>query len=271
MKDKVSITIDRMLLGEVDRLVDHVSIKNRSHAIEYLVRRAVGERRAAVILCGGAPELLRLGRGYRPTVELNKKKLIEYTLEKLSDNQFKRIFIVGRKQVLTAVFEAVKGGADYGVEIDYVEEKASKGTAASLRLIRERVTTPFLGVYGDVLITKARIDELWDAHLKTNVLATLILNSSPAPSKKGIVRLEGSRILNFTQKPKQAEVYIGFSSMFVAEPDLLSFPGDWLELDVFPELAKRGLLGGYVSSEAEIHIHTAKDALMASKLVQQGV
>jgi len=266
MKDKISITIDNRLLREVDKLVDHINIKNRSHAIEYLVRRAVGERRSAVILCGGPPELLRVGNTYRPTAKLGKKRLIEYTLEKLSDNQFKQILIIGKKQVLTAIFEIVKGGADYGVDIDYIEERTSKGTADSLKLIKNRISNPFLSVYGDVLINKVRINELWEAHIKNSFVATLILNSSPTPSKKGIVRLEGSKILNFTQKPKQADVYIGFSSMFIAEPELLYFPGDWLEVDVFPELAKRKLLGGYVSSEADIHIHSLKDIAKAKQM-----
>lgn len=52
-KSKISITINEKTLKEIDFIVDNVYIRNRSQAIEHLVKNALGENKAAVILLGG--------------------------------------------------------------------------------------------------------------------------------------------------------------------------------------------------------------------------
>ena len=85
-----------------------------------------------------------------------------------------------------------------------------------------------------------------------------MLTTSSEPSKKGTVIMEGSKILKFTQKSK-SDIYLVFSPIFAASPDLLEYPGNSLEYDVFPQLAEKGLLNGHLSSEKEIHVHTPSD------------
>ena len=260
MKEKVSITIDAELLDGLDKLVDHIYIKNRSHAVEYLVRKSLGGSKSAVILAGGPPEMLRISKTeLRPTANIRGAPLIELQLRKLAENNFNSIFLIGRKEVLSAVFESLGSGERLGIKVNYVEEHESSGTADSLRLLKGKVNGPFLVVFCDILFDKMNINELWESHVKHNSIATLILTTSPTPSKKGIVKLEGTKILDFTQKPKHADVYIGFSSIFVAEPKIFDFEGASLEEDVFPRLARMGFLGGHVSSEKEIHIHSKED------------
>ena len=54
-------------------------------------------------------------------------------------------------------------------------------------------------------------------------------------------------------------IYLVFSPIFVAEPQIFEYNGASLEFNVFPELAEKGLLNGHLSSEKEIHIHSKKD------------
>ena len=114
-------------------------------------------------------------------------------------------------------------------------------------------------VFGDIIFNKINIEELWNQHVRQNAIATLMLTTSPMPSSKGIVKMEGIKILKFEQKPKHSDIYIGFSSMFVAEPEILGYRGHSLECDIFPKLAEKGLLQGHLSSEKEVHIHTKED------------
>ena len=67
--------------------------------------------------------------------------------------------------------------------------------------------------------------EKWFLHLKRKGTATLLLTPTPDPSKKGVVRIEGSKILEFIQKPKDSEVYLGFASIFIAQPEILEYSG----------------------------------------------
>ncbi len=260
MKKKISITIGDKLLTEIDNVIDGINIRNRSQAIEHLVDSALGENRVAVILSGGQEKLLKIGSGeYRITAKVGNSSLIEEAIKKLRSSNFRTIFIIARKKILTQLFSLLGDGSSYGVEVNYVEEVKSKGTAESLKLLKGKVKSNFLVVYGDIFFKKVRIEELWNDHLRQNAVTTLMLTSSATPSKKGIVKIEGSKILNFIQKPAKSDVYIGFSSIFVSGPEIFAYEGNSLERDIFPVLAEKGLLNGHLSSEKEIHVHSKRD------------
>jgi len=260
MKQKISITINREMLKRIDSVVDNVIIRNRSQAIEHLVNNSLGENKTAVILAGGDENSMKISSSeYRITAKLNKTTVVEKAVKKLRQNNFKNIFIIARSNILTSVFDILKDGSSYDVKINYVEEKESNGSASSLRLLNGKINTSFLVVFGDIIFDKINIEELWNQHIRQNAIATLMLTTSPTPSKKGIVKMEGIKVLKFEQKPKHSDVYIGFSSMFVSEPELLGYRGHSLEYDIFPKLAEKGLLQGHLSSEKEIHIHTKED------------
>ena len=86
-----------------------------------------------------------------------------------------------------------------------------------------------------------------------------MLTTSSKPSEKGTVKVEGNKVLTFTQKPKKSDIYLVFSPIFVTEPQIFEYSGASLEFNVFPELAEKGLLNGHLSSEKEVHIHNKKD------------
>ena len=259
-KTKISITINQKTLQDIDSIIDNIYIRNRSQAIEHLAKNALGENKTAVILLGGPEEHLKISKDeYRPTAKLKNISVIELALKKLRENNFKTIFVLARHILLTRLFEMLKDGTDYGVKINYIEEKLSNGSAESLRLLKGKISTNFLVVYGDIIFSKINLEELWNDHIKQNAVATIMLATSSKPSEKGTVRVEGNKVLTFEQKPKKSDIYLVFSPIFVAEPQILEYSGPSLEFDVFPELAEKGLLNGHLSSEKEIHIHTKKD------------
>lgn len=260
MKSKISITISDKLLKEIDSIIDNIYIRNRSQAIEHLINSALGENRVAVILSGGEEKSLKISdKEYRITAKINNSTLLEEAIKKLRNNNFKTIYIIAGHTILTDIFSLVGDGSSYGVKISYVEEKEAKGSANSLRLLKGKINSNFLVVYGDIYFKKINIEELWNDHIRQSAVTTLMLTSSSQPTKKGIVKIEGNKILNFVQKPKESDIYIGFSSIFVSGPEIFEYEGDSLEKDVFPLLAEKGLLNGHLSSEKEIHIHSKND------------
>src|SRR3989338_7636974 len=175
-KTKISITINEKTLQDIDSIIDNIYIRNRSQAIEHLAKNALGENKTAVILLGGPEENLKISKyEYRPTVRVKNSSVIELALKKLRENNFKTIFIVARHNLLTRLFELLKDGTDYGVRISYIEEKSSGGSADSMRLLKGRITTNFLVVYGDVVFSKINIEELSNDHIKQNSIATIML------------------------------------------------------------------------------------------------
>jgi NDP-sugar pyrophosphorylase family protein len=259
-KTKISITINEKTLQDIDSIIDNIYIRNRSQAIEHLVKNSLGENKTAVILLGGDENHIKISKNeYRPTARIKNSTVIEMALKKLRENNFKTIFIVARHNLLTRLFELLKDGTDYGVKINYIEEKSSNGTADSLRTLKGRLNTNFLVVYGDVIFNKINIDELWNDHIKQNSIATIMLTTSSKTSEKGTVRVEGNKVLSFEQKPRKSDIYLVFSPIFITEPQILEYRGSSLEFDIFPELAEKGLLNGHLSSEKENHIHSKRD------------
>ncbi|RMF54903.1 hypothetical protein D6745_03760 [Candidatus Woesearchaeota archaeon] len=265
MKEKISITLNKKIIQEIDGIVDNVFIRNRSQAIEYLVNNALGQQKTAVILVGGPLEKLRINGQFKITAKAGNLTVVELAVKKLRENGFKKIFVVGKHPILTAVFDVVKEGSRYGVSINYVEEIRAEGSAESLKYLRGKIRSSFLVVFGDIIFERINIQKLWEDHIKQRGIATLMLTTSATPSKKGVVKVEGNKILEFIQKPKTTDIYLGFSSIFAAEPEILEYEGKSLEYDVFPKLAEKGLLIGHLSSEKEIHINTLEDLRNANK------
>lgn len=259
MKKKVSLTLDKDILDAADRLVDNIQIRNRSQAIEHVLRSSLGGERTAVILAGGSERGIGIGRDYRPTARIGKHTVIEHAIKKLRENKFTNLFIVARSKVLTKIFQILKDGSEYGVKISYIEEKNSRGTAESLRLLRGKLDETALVVYGDILFENINIDDLWRNHQDNRFVTTLLLTTTNKPSQKGMAHVEGNSISKFIQKPKQSENYIVFNSIFIADHQIFAYDSKSLEDDTFPILAEKGLLGGYISSEKAKHVHCLAD------------
>ena len=175
MKEKISITIDKGILKNVDSFIDRLFISNRSQAIEILLKNYLDKSKPAVILLGGPENRLKIGKEYSPLVKVKGIALIERTIKKLRKNNFREIYVIARKTILDQIFSLLKSGEQYGVKIKYIEEKESCGSAQSLRLIKKEISNTFLLLYGDIYFEKININDLWNFHVKNNVISTLSL------------------------------------------------------------------------------------------------
>ncbi len=267
MKEKISVTVDSSVLRAVEGIVDGIRIKNRSDAIEYLLKRSVGEKRVAVILCGGDEKKQMLSDGtLRFVARVGRSTVVEDAVQQLKSFGFLKIFVVGGNDVLTRIFSVLKNGESLGVSVDYVEESESRGTAHSLSLVASRVDGDFLVVYGD-LVFRYDLMRLLREHVVNGGVVTLALSSAAHPAEKGTVQLDGNKVLAFSQKVRAASSFIAFTPIFVASGDVFSVDGDSLEDEVFPELARSGRLYGLVLPGKDVHVHKKGDLVRARELV----
>ncbi len=260
-KEKISITIDKNLLKSVDSTIDRLFIRNRSQAIEHLIRKVIDESKTAIILAGGPEKNLKISKDeYRSFYKVGNETVMEKALKKLRNNNFKDIFIIARHKLLTKAFSFFGNGNTLGLSINYIEETKSKGSFETLKHLKGKIKSKFLVVYDDIIFDKVNIKKIWDDHSRSRSISTIMLTTSSEPSKKGNVIVHGNKVLKFIQKPKKSENYIVFSPIFVAEPELLEYKGISLEKDIFPELARNNLLSGHLSPVKEIHIHKEIDS-----------
>jgi NDP-sugar pyrophosphorylase family protein len=259
MKNKVSVTIDSDILREVNLLVDGINIRNKSQAIESLIRKSISDKRVAVILSGGPEEKLRINGVLKPLIKVKNKTVVETIIENFSRYNFLDIYIVGRKNTLSEIFKVLGDGSLYGVNLNYTEEKdekqvTSQDSARTLKLLKDKIKTTFICSYCDINFN-FNLNMFWDFHKNNGGIATNLLKTTQVPRKWGVVTIDGSQIVNFVEKPKKIDSNLIYTGIFIAQPEIFDLPGNSLEYEIFPKLAENRKLAGFVCSGAINHVH----------------
>jgi NDP-sugar pyrophosphorylase family protein len=262
MKKRVSISIDKGILEKLDREVDNVSIFSRSEAIEKTIEKHLSEKKKAVILAGGPPSNLFVSDAntYRPLLKINGKLLILDIIDKLKKAGYNDVIIIGSKEVLSEIYKNI-GEA----EVTYIEEKNHLGTAKTLQLAEEKVKGTFIFVPCDHYF-EIDLKEMELYHKKNQGISTLVVYSGTkhAWDKSSIVELEGNKIINYVEHPKKKSSFLTSLLIGFAEPEVFSFIPKAkitysLQEDVFPELAKKSRLFGYLFAGEWNNIHSKED------------
>ncbi len=251
-KTRLTITLDEDILKRVDAAIDGSKIRNRSHAIEYLLSSClVPQSTKVLILAGGEGVKFRPLTNELPKslLPINGRPLLEHTLLALKEQSLTDIYVsvahLGKK-----IKDYFGDGARLGVRIKYIEQAESRnGTAQPLLQAKEYLSQePFLVVYGDVL-TKINFLDLLDFHNSHRGIATMALASVEHPSMWGVAAIEGNRIKDFVEKPKnKTRSHLINAGIYVLDPGVFKYIGSKslrLEQDLFPRLASEGKLYGY--------------------------
>ncbi len=267
MKKKVSMTIEQKLLDEARSLIDGIRVRNISQAVEYLMSKALGDEKVAVVLAGGPEKVWRVGHEYRCTAKLGSGTVAEELVKRFRFYGFTKIFVVAHDALLTKIFETLGDGGQFGVRIEYVKDVNSKGSADGLRLLKGKINRNFLAVFGDMYFDMD-LNALWRSHLANVASATLTLIGYEKPTEKGVVKMEGDRIVEFVQKPQKTKGNICFEPIFAVGPEVFEYPGASLENDVFPAMAGKGVIFGHVTSGTIVNINTMADLKRARKIAR---
>ena len=252
MKERVTLTIEKSILSEVDDSVDGRTIKNRSHAVELLLLKALGSDRPKTVL------ILAGGRGTRlqplthelpkPLIPLHDRPLIEHIVDLFKRYDIKDVIVsVGYKK--EKIKDALGNGKHLGVNITYVEEKEPLGTAGPIRLAKPYLNETFIVCNVDEL-KEIDLREMYSFHKQNHATTTIALTTVKDPSIYGVAILKGNRILDFVEKPKKGASPSNLinAGLYMMEPETINYIPEGnssLEKDVFPKLAKEGKLFGY--------------------------
>lgn len=252
MKERATFTIEKSILKEIDKKIDGSSVKNRSHAVELLLLKSLGANapKTAVILAGGQ------GTRLRPITYEIPKALIPVQGKTITEHLFDLLKRHGVHDVILSVGylkekikDRFKDGKEFGLSISYVEENEPLGTAGPVKLLKNRLKEPFIVSNGDEL-KDINIEEMYKFHKENNALVTIALTTVDDPSKYGVAKLSGSKILEFVEKPRREDAPSNLinSGFYIIDPsviDMIPKGFAMFEKDVFPKLAKQGRLFGY--------------------------
>jgi len=249
-KERVTVTLDHDVIRHLDSLIDGLKIRNRSHAVEFLLSKSLGSNKPkkAVIMAGGKGVRLRpiTYEIPKPMVPIRGRPLLEHTIEMLRKQDIREVILsigyLGNK-----IKEYFGNGSKFGVKINYVEETKPMGTAGALKLVKPLVDESFIVLLGDNLMD-INLGELYSFHKESKAKATMALKSVNDPAPFGVTVLKGNKIVQFTEKPKTPPSNLVNAGAYVLEPEVLDMipqGHSMMEKDVFPQLASKGELNGY--------------------------
>ena len=265
MKSRLTITLSSEILKKVDRIIDGKNIRNRSHAIEHLIRKSIEPMvDTAVILAGGKPKT----KTPPPLIRIHQRHLLSLMIDHLKK------FGVTKLIICAGPFEKrikreFNSGSTIGVTINYVSETQLLGTAGAIKRAKEYLKdNPFLVVHGDVL-TDLNLNDFVRVHQDENSLATIGVKPRIAEKKYGKVLLQGNKITDFLAQEGERGISIVNTGVYLFEPEVLNMiprktPSS-LERDVFPRLAKMGELSAFLFQGVWFDVSRAKDRQQAAK------
>ena len=236
-KKRVSLTLDQKLVKQVDTEADRRDL-NRSSMVEeiidgYFKRKGVD---TAAVLCGGEQER---------TLELvDGKPVLSHILDHLASEGINRVILLaGKNRDIEQKFES-----EYrGMALEYVLEDEPEGTASALKKIEGKIDKNFAVLNGHV-ITDTDIRDMLRVHEEEKAVATMALTAVEDPSKYGVARLKGRKILGFKEKPEKEEnpSRLINAGTYIFSPEIFSrLDKDNLE-DVFKDLSEQSELCGYI-------------------------
>lgn len=273
-RSRITITLTQDVLSRVDQLIDHRTIRNRSHAIEYILSQHARPRvNTAVILAGGQ------GINLRPyTYEIPKsllpvkgKPILEYLIIQLKKSGVTEIILcigyLGEK-----IKDYFKDGSQLGVHITYSEEKTMLKTGGALLQSKKYISSnPFLVIHGDIL-TNLSFADLIAFHMSEQSLVSVALTTVPQPSAFGQLKLHGTKLMKFfqqTSEHQEIQSHLVNCGIYVCDPAIFDhFPKGkktFLFEDVIEKLINDRQVSGFVFSEQWYDVEDPKNYEKAIK------
>jgi NDP-sugar pyrophosphorylase family protein len=276
MKKRISLTLDKELLKQLDKFIDKVSFESRSSFIEFCIRKYIENSNIAVILAGGNPRKLKIKGRFKFLIPLkNNKTLLDLLFEKLTN--FGKIYVIGQKEVIDACFEKL-GNKINSTEIEYIEEKKELGNAKTLELIKNKVSNTFLILPIDQYFEFDFFDLMRKHNLNRAIYKNIVtLTVSPISTKEkyGSIAMVGSRIVKHEEGKKGEKNLI---SAFAAVCDKKIFnyipKGEirWiLQENVYPKLINQEKMSGYLLDTPIFNVHTEKDISILRKYLNRNI
>ncbi len=161
----------------------------------------------AVILCAG------LGKRLRPYTDtyqksmilLHSKPLLEYIINGLIYAGFKSVIIVVgyRKE---QIIEYFKDGNEWGIKIEYVEQKVLNGTGGAVLVCEKLIQdSHFFLTWGDILVPYYIYKDVFAIFKKENQDFILVTNYTADPYKGGAIYYENDLLVDIIEKPPKGK------------------------------------------------------------------
>ena len=158
----------------------------------------------AVVLAAGEGRRLEplTNRRPKPMLPIAGKPLLEYVLESIVDAGIDEVvFVVGyaRDRIQTHFGD----GDDWGVDVEYVVQEKQLGTAHAVAQAAAAVGDAFVVLNGDRIIEPSAVTSVAE-RLERDGGPVMTVTRSSDPGAYGVVELDGDRVVDIEEKPRDA-------------------------------------------------------------------
>lgn len=243
-KARITITLRQDLLPRLDHFVDGENIRNRSHAIEFILNQQLGVGIEHAVILAGADR----NNVVHALTRIRKRAAIEYTFELLKNFGIRDVIIVVDRYG-DELRNFVGDGAQWGVRTVFVQDAESIGTAHALLQAKSYVKQSFLVVYSDTL-ANINLSDVVEHHHAAGLPGTVALTYARSPEDHyGVARMEGNKVLEYSEKPgKEGKHGLVNAGIYVFEPEIFNYitkETRSIEKEILPLLAGKKQLSGY--------------------------
>ena len=203
----------------------------------------------AIILAGGFGTRLKeiVSDVPKPMALIAGKPFLEHQIYFLKEQGITEI-ILAVHYMSDKIKSYFGNGTRFGVEITYSEEEKPLGTAGAIKKAQKYIDDTFLVLNGDSY-SQIDIKEFIEFHQSKNSKFSIILKKVSNGIHYGKVSMVGSKIVDLQEKKEGGESIVN-SGVYLFEPIIFDYIEEdkyvSLEKEVFPILAKEGLLYGQV-------------------------
>ncbi len=233
----------------------------------------------AVVLAAGEGVRLRPLTATRPKhlIPVGGKPLLEHILLAIKSAGLNEAVIVVH-YMAERIKEHFGDGSKLEMKLEYAFQREMRGTADAVTPAEPYVSDYFLMLYGDLYVTAKVVKAVLKVHKGEGNPASMAVVPVQRPEHYGIIKLDGSRVIDIIEKPKPGEaptnlanagVYVLPTSIFEKiRQTSPSTRGEYEVTDSLRFLAQdHPLIAVQVSSEDWLDVGRPWDLLEANKRV----
>jgi mannose-1-phosphate guanylyltransferase len=205
----------------------------------------------AIVLAGGLSTRLRplTDNCPKPLLPIKGKPILVHAIKQLKKHGIKKIiFSLGYKA--EQIQNYFGDGTQFGVDISYVIEDEPLGTGGAVKKAASSLDKPFILTWGDEL-KDIDYSELYKSYLRDAPQVAMVLTPREDVEFFGVAKLEGSKIVEFVEKPKREDAPSNLinAGAFIVDPECLKILPEGkssIEKDCFEKIAPLGEISAYV-------------------------
>jgi UDP-N-acetylglucosamine diphosphorylase/glucosamine-1-phosphate N-acetyltransferase len=209
----------------------------------------------------------------KPLLPVAGRPFLEHNIESLKEAGIRDlILLVGWRA--QRIREHFGDGKDFGVKIEYVEQKERLGTAHAIGMIKQKVDSAFFCLYGDVVLTKESVQGMIEHHkkVKGNVMA---LTTVEDPKRYGTIIVDAGVIKDIIEKPDVPETNMVNAGAYILEPEIFeainetkkSPRGEFEITDTFKILMRKNHIYTHLLTGEWIDVARPWDLLEANRIL----